>query len=206
MQRLVWAGHSSKKLYDVIAYELSSRKDIKEVAEKKQAAWYAKSLATSGDEKYRSLLEDVAANASGKSVRKHAKRGLARIEKYRAWRPIISRGLVAAPKGRLEQTRVANMLDSANTDLLKIGAKRVYHQFSADSELVTKAKQRLGKEWNKLDAEDGNRVDAIAWLIKAVGSSGGVSNKALLSDIAEKSKIKKIRKHAKAMLKRLNKV
>ncbi len=203
MEKLEWAGHSSAALYDVIADALSSRKDSKDSVEQKQAAWYAKSLATSGSENYRALLEDVAANAKGKSVRKYATIGLDRLEQYRAWNAVITRGLIEAANGRLEQTRIANMLQADEFDLLRIGAKRVYHEYSKDAELVKATQLRLSAEWNQVDAKNGHHIDAVAWLIKALGQARDASSKALLLEIKENSKIKKIRNYAKNIGKKL---
>lgn len=201
MKRLEWAGYSSNELYDAIASELTSRKDSTDSAEIKQAAWYARSLASSGSEKYRPVLEDVAANAHGKNVRKHANYSLDKITKYRTWNAVISNGLIQAPSGRLEQTRVANLLRADDVALLKTGAKRVYHEFNSDADLLTQVRQRLTVEWNRVDAKDGDSIDAVAWLIKAIGYAGDSESQALLTDIQTNSKIKKLVKYAKKSLK-----
>lgn len=202
MDKLVWAGYSSESLYDVIAADLKSVKNAKDKQLKKQSSWYAKILATSGNDKYRTILKDVAANGN-KKAKKHAMLSLERLATYKVWNPIISAGLIDAPSGKLEATRVNNMLKASDYELLRIGAKRLYRAHPKDQRLLAVAKQRLTKEWSLAEKGNGHQLDAIAWLIKAVAETGDTSLIPLLEDITNNSKIKKVKGYAEKYLKLL---
>jgi len=204
IDKLFWAGHSSAAFYDVIADQLVALKDNKDKESKEKASWYAKSLALSGNEKYRTVLQSVAEDAKAKKVRKYAGQALTRLDNHKNWNAVISLGLVDAPAGRLEETRVKNMLAAEDHALLRIGAKRVYHGHKNDKELISVAKQRLEAEYKFATDSNGEQVDAIAWLIKAMAESGDRENRPLLQKIGEESKIKKIRKYAQKYAEYLN--
>ena len=197
MDKLIWAGITSPRLYDVIERKLYDLKGASDKAGKEQAAWYAKTLALSGNDKYRSSLNDIAENADAKKIRKHAVLSLERLGKYQRWNPVISAGLENAPSGMLEETRVKNMLATDDYELLRIGAKRVYHGHKTDQELVAMARKRLEQEWVSADNSNNDQIDAIAWLIKVMAESGLKDNKPLLDQIAAESDSKKVRKYAK---------
>ena len=123
MKNLVWAGISSPKVYDSIADKLASSKESKNKEEIEKASWYAKAIALSGNEKYRTLLIDISGNAQSPKLRKYTKKALTRLDKYIAWNPTISQNLIAAPSGKLEEQRVKNMLGANDLELVRTGAK-----------------------------------------------------------------------------------
>lgn len=204
MDKLVWAGYSSEALYDVIAAELTLVKNSKEKAAKRQAFWYAKALSMSGNDKYRAILKEVASTSSNKKAREHAEISLGRLSVYKAWNPVISAGLEDAPLGRLEATRVKNMINADDFLLVRIGAKRLFRAHLQDTELVEVAKNRLTSEWRLVDEENDPQLDSVAWLIKAIGAAGDKSAVPLLKEIESGSNIKKVKKYAKKTLKILN--
>lgn len=196
MDKLIWAGYSTPELFDVIAESLAQVQTSKRKADTEKAAWLAKTLALSGNEKYRSVLENTASNAKSKKVRKHAKLALERIDDYARWNPIIAAGLEYSEAGRLEETRVTNMLNATDYALLRMGAKRVYYGHTTDPELVDLAQRRLSQEWAMADASNDEQIDAIAWLIKAMAEAANKSAKPLLREIAKEAKVDKLRKYA----------
>ena len=204
MDRLSWAGYSSTEFYDVIADQLVNLQHSKDKDSKEKASWYAKSLALSGNEKYKTVLQNVAATTKVKKIRKYAELALTRFDKHQRWNPIISQGLVNAPNGRLEEARVKNMLTSSDHSLLRIGAKRVYHGHKSDDELISVAKQRLATEYLVASEENDEQVDAIAWLIKVMAETGDRENRALLDKIGQESSVKKVKKYVKKYAEYLN--
>ena len=169
-------------------------KDADSKIDKERASWFAKALALSGNEKYRSVLNDVAANASAKKVRKHAKIALERLSRYQRWNPIIARDLDTSPEGLATQ-RITNMLAAEEAALFRLGAKRVYHAHASNPRLVGLVKDRLLQDYQAASTSD--EVDAVAWAIKLLAQSGDSSHAASLDTIAAEAKNKKIRKYAK---------
>ncbi|WP_211316874.1 hypothetical protein [Arenicella xantha] len=196
MDRLIWAGYSDAALFDLIEVRVNSLINEKGKANVQKASWYAKALALSGNEKYRATLQNAVSNAKSKKVRKHAALALQRLATYQKWNSIISAGLEFAPSGQLEETRVTNMLNATDYSLLKIGVKRVYYGHKTDQKLVTLAQQRLAMEWGEADEQNGEQIDAIAWLIKTMAEVGNHDAKPLLEQIAQQADVAKLRKYA----------
>lgn len=201
MDKLNWAGHTSEALYDVIEKELNLIKNADDKESKRQASWYAKSLSTSGNDKYRETLKDVAANSSNKKARKHAAIALDRIDVYKTWNSVISANLADAPVGRLEEARIKNMLNSDDYELVRVGAKRISFEHYQDQELIELSKARLTKEWRLVSQDNTYQLDAVAWLIRNIGSANDTSGLPLLNEIKNESKIKKLRKYAAKSIK-----
>lgn len=197
MDTLIWAGYTSKEVYGPVADALVKLRQSKDKRDVERASWYAKTLALSGNPEFRTVLSETSKNAKSKKVRKNAKLALARLPKYQSWNPVISAGLEFAPAGRLEETRVVNMLNASDYELVRMGAKRVYFGHKSDQDLIRLAQQRLSKEWPQASGGDEAQVDAIAWLIKAMAETGNRAAKPLLEEIAREAKVGKLRKYAK---------
>ncbi|GHA14628.1 hypothetical protein GCM10008090_25540 [Arenicella chitinivorans] len=197
MDTLIWAGYTAKAVYGPVADALVTLRHSKDKRDVERASWYAKTLALSGNPEFRPLLTETSKRAKSKKVRKHAKLALVRLAKYQAWNPVIAAGLEFAPAGQLEETRVVNMLNASDYELVRMGAKRVYFGHKNDPNLVSLAQQRLSKEWTQVNAGNEAQVDAIAWLIKAMAESGNRDAKPLLNQIARDAKVGKLRKYAK---------
>jgi hypothetical protein len=150
-------------------------------------------------------LKDVVSTSKNKKAREQAEVALQRIDVYKAWNPVISAGLEDAPTGRLEETRVKNMMNAEDFLLVRIGAKRLFNAHLQDQELVNVAKQRLATEWRLVDEDNDPQLDSVAWLIKAIGAAGDKSVVPLLKEIENGSNIKKVKKYAKKTIKILSK-
>jgi hypothetical protein len=196
---LEWSGISDPALYDIISKNLSEKAAQDNKPAREEASWYAKALALSGNEKYRSQLTSVATGADSKKLRKHANKALERLDLYAVWNPIISRGLINAPKGELAESRVKNMLRANNAHVIRLGAKRLHQAHSDNKDLVQLANERLLSDYQTTDG-DGIKVDAMAWLIKALAKSGDINHKSTLEQIAETANNKKLKKYAKKYL------
>lgn len=193
IEPLGWAGISDPRLFDLVADKLRAAVTGESKLDKERASWFAKALALSGNEKYRPLLEETA-NTAPKKVRKHAKIALERLPKYAQWNPVIARGL-ATNTGDIDVARVQNMLAAEDSELFRIGAKRVYYAHSANTGLVATVAARLAEDY--LAAAGDDDIDSMAWAIKVLAQSGDASHRPLLEEIAVSRANKKIRKYAK---------
>lgn len=197
LESLSWSGVSSPKVYDLIESKLKTLKNADSKAKVQEASWFSKALAYSGSDKYKNTLTDLASEAKSKKVRKYAEQSLTNLEQYKSWNSIISSNLAMAPTGRLQQTRVTNMLNASDLWLVRLGAKRVYHGHKSDQELISIAAKRLTSEYPLAKKSNDAQIDAIAWLIKALAESGEKQYQPLLKKIAKESKVKKVKKYAK---------
>jgi len=202
MQRLVWSGFSSPMIFDSVAQKLSNNLETEDKEKVENASWHAKTLALSGNSKYRALLTQASTSAKSSKLKKHAKLSLDRLNKYVKWNPIISQGLTSAPNGQLEQTRVANMLNADDYELVRLGAKRAYKEFSDNTQIVSIVIKRLESEVNISKNED-MRIDATAWMLKVIGGTGNSQYKDVLETVIANNKNKKVRKYAKKAMKSL---
>jgi len=200
MTRLEWAGFTSPVIFDLLANKLSEAKDSKDKQIIEAASWYAKTLAFSGNEKYRSLMTDVSQNAKSAKLRKYTKKSLPRLDKYVAWNKVISNGLLSAPNGRLEQQRIKNLISARDYELVRIGAKRIHAYYYTDADLIAAAVKRIESEMN-ISTEDDYRNDSIAWLIKGIARAANPNHKTLLENVAATHSSTKVRRYAKKALK-----
>ena len=194
IESLGWAGISDPALFDVIESKLLDLYLNKDKISKEQAAWYAKTLALSGNPKYIPTLENVI-DTGPRKIKKHAKTALERIAQYQTWNPIITARLDVAPAGKLEESRIRNMLASSRPSLSIIGAKRIYYAHSDDRSLVELVSDKLRQDYQSVTT--GVEVDQIAWFIKVLAQSGDSSYKPLLESIANDANEKKIVRYAK---------
>ena len=202
MDRLAWAGLSSEQVYDPIEEKLRSSLDTKDKEKIEQASWFAKTLALSGNEKYRPILEQASTSAKSAKLKKYSKTALKRLDKYKAWNPVISQGLASAPTGQLEEARVINMLNASDYELVRIGAKRAYKEFSDSHQVVSSIGKKLETETNISKSED-MRIDAVAWLLKVIGGTANPEYRTVVENVIANNKNAKIRKYAKKALKSL---
>ena len=202
METLRWSGISDAKVYGLIADKLAGIKENKE--QRKKAAWYAKALGFSGDDQYRPLLESILSGNSPKNVKKYASIGLKHLANHKSWNAIISQGTAAAPSGKLDETRVANMLRADNYELMRLGAKRIANANKGNEMLIDIAAARLEKEWPSVNEETPAQLDGVAWLLRAIGTSRSGAHKPLLEKVAAGTDNKKIKKYVKKALKEMN--
>lgn len=165
-------------------------------------SWLAKGMAMSGREKYRRTLEKVAAEAASDTLKKHTNKALKRLGNYQRWNPIISRGLKHVAAGDLERKRILNMLYAKESELIRVGAKRIYFSHWGDGKLQKAAKDKLLQDY-KISDLDAVHTDALAYLIKVLSKSGKSSYKAALEEVAANSGNKKLVKYAKKYASRM---
>ena len=195
INRLTWAGISDPRIYDIFESKVLSDFQSTSKKAREENSRYIKTLGLSGNEKYRPTLNKVLNEAKSKKIQRHTKTALIRLEQYKAWNPVISSNLDAAPIGQLEQTRVNNMLRAEDLELVKIGAKRVYYAHNKDKLLVELAKGRLVEHYKTATSQV--EVDTMAWLCKALASSGDASYRPLLMEVTSLAPSKKLSKYAK---------
>ncbi len=198
-KELEWAGLSSPKLFDLI--EAKVLENLPKATDKvniNYVAYLTWALAYSGNEKYRATIEKVIKEAPHKKLKKHATRALAELPRYSTINPLI------APKAWPEAThpalnqRLLNMLNSGNTDLIRLAAKRIHYVNNYQPELLA----QLGKviESNYEQPLDADRSDAIAWACRALAGSRVPEYKSTVEKVASSATNKKLAKYAKKYL------
>lgn len=200
--KLQWSGISDPALFDIIDKKLSwlfptakGRTDID------RAAWYAKTLGTSGQEKYLATLESMAhASArSNKKLNKYAKEGIALQKKYVIWNPIISDRTKFIEDKTDEVNRFANMLKSDIWELRVIAAKRISYQKLNDTYLYDLLETVILNEYQK-EYSDKRSIDSFNWMTGALSRSANKKYLPTLEMLAKDGSHSKIRFYALSRL------
>ena len=199
MEKLAWTGISDPAIYDLILDKYNALLQDQSKAGTEKAAWYAKGLGRSGNQKYDLALAEGASQAAHKKIRKYSAKGKEHLAIYKVWNPIIAKGNETAPSGQLEQARIKNMVESSNYTLVRHGTKYVYDHHSKNSEMVAMVRERLLREYKSADEKrgKGDQVDAVAWMIKTLAESEDSVNKPAIQEIVDNTKPGKIQKYAK---------
>lgn len=194
-ETLAWAGISSPKLFDLIEQDLE--KSLAMATTKPAidySAWLTKALAFSGNSKYRATIQKVIAEAPHKKLKKHAMNALKELDQYAKLNPMI------APKGWPEfahpslQQRYLNMLDSNDTELMRLAAKRIHYTQNYQADLLSALSRKI--ESNYKLPMDNDRMDSIAWMCRALAGSRNMELRSTLEKVAAEASNKKLRSYA----------
>jgi len=193
-----WMGLSDPRLFDIVERRLLEDADASQAdrTERNRVARYIRSLGFSGQSKYEPTIRKFIGNPN---YRRFSEAALADLPQYNKWNPVISNRSSFDPKYSDDVNRVANMLRSDDLLLLRVGAKRVFFDSKEDILLELLA-QQLRANYARRDLNDGERVDSVAWLAKALGSSGNEKYTALLHEVAGKATASTVAQHAAGAL------
>lgn len=192
---LKWSGVTDTALYDMVETELKRHYMSESKVRLETSSWLVKILAISGNKKYLKTMEEISASEAHKKIKKHTNSSIKSLHDYAVWLPIMNKGVSKLPVSKRGPARVKNMINSSNSEVFRIGAKRLYHSYTDNVELLSKAKKFLLANHSKYD--DGVRIDGMSWLIKSLAESMDAKYKPVLEKISEESSNKKIRKYAK---------
>jgi cell division protein YceG involved in septum cleavage len=194
-QSLEWTGISSPQLFDLI--EAAALKSLPQATDKvtiNYVAHLTKALSYSGNEKYRATIEKVIAEAPHKKLRKHAQQALPTLAVYAKLNPLIApQSWPTSAHPSLNQ-RLANMLKSDNTELIRAAAKRIHSSQDYQPELMALLNGIIEKNYQQ--ALDRERLDALAWVTRAIAGSRNLQYKPTVEKVANAAADKKLRKYA----------
>jgi hypothetical protein len=198
LEQMRWSGITDVRLYDEVEKQLLAgylRTDL-DKSSRGMLAHLTRALAYSGNNKYRSTLELVRTDAAISKVRNHAKKALIQLDDYIVWNDLIADSDVNVEGKHVEEATYMKMLSTDNVMVQRLAARGIFHDKQLDPDLLALAAEKLrGLYWKPgLDSE---AQDTVAWLCKAIGQSGWLEYKELLSRVAAKSPYKKIKKYAK---------
>jgi hypothetical protein len=89
--------------------------------------------------------------------------------------------------------RYAQMLASGGVSSIQRAAEEIYSQSLTDQELLDVAAEALAQNYNNNTGE--TYADTMAWVCKALGNSGNGRYKALLTEVGDKAKARKVAKY-----------
>jgi len=194
VEELASMGLSDPRIYDPLEKRiLAEHKAVEaERAEKDRVARYIRALGFSGQEKYLPTLRSFLGNPV---YERYAKDALQQQPDYQRWNPIISSRASFDPQLSDDDNRVMNMLRSDDLMLMRIAAKRVY--FAPNDQALAQIAEQVRKRYLQSDPE---RVDAVAWLVKALGRT--IAYDDLLQEVKASAPDRKVRNAADSALRR----
>lgn len=200
IQTLEWAGLSDPKVFDKLEADVLKNYQNTDSAEViKALGWALRGLSFSGNEKYLPTLEKVAVDGGHRNLRKHAKKSVEVLRKYKDWNPMINPHHNNIDAGYPSKTqRYSNMLKSGEYELMRIAGKRIAREQVFDKKVLSIAAQSVQEYYPKVS--DTLSVDSVAWVMRALASSTDPSYKPLIEEVFTKTEDKKLRRHAKKYL------
>ena len=200
-ESLGWTGLSDPRLFDVIEQRLltdyPTPRDVK--TERQRLAWYIRTLGFSGQEKY---LPTISRFLQDRDYANYSRLALKDLPDYKKWNPIISaRGSFDA-KLSDDANRAINMIRSGDFRLKEIGAKRVYYGRVREEPIFEALATEVRTTYASANASNN---DEIAWMVKALASSGNEKYRPLVQEVADKSSDSQIARHAWYSLKTFGK-
>lgn len=192
-----WMGLSDTRLFDIIEAKLNSvHTTVEGQRPVNKASWYAKALGFSGQEKYLGTLKKIASSKeTQRKLRKYADVAIVFNQEYSKFNPIIANTKNYKNDKTLLINNIANMIDSRESELQIIAAKRINYNEISDDYLYDKIDIKL-QEYNSVGVEK-VELDAFLWWVRIAAKSGQEKYTQRVKEISEKSTNKKIKRFAK---------
>lgn len=199
IESLEWMGLSDPRLFDLIERRVIDSAEPGRTNSKirSDVQLYIRALGFSGQPKYVPTLQKFLHDSN---YGRRAKYALKDLPSYQKWNPVISNRASFDAKYSDDVNRALNMLRSDDLLLKKLGAQRVYAGHK-DAVLLSSLEAEIRASYmNFTNESDDGPVDAVAWMVKALGSAKQEQYRPLLQEVAVKAPSKKIRKYAEEAL------
>jgi hypothetical protein len=195
-------GLSDPRLFDLVEKKLLAiYKSANARAESDYAAWLSKALSFSGQEKYRSTLQEVANNGASSGLRKYAKLSGEQLSSYTKWNAIINNQSQNLPGQTPEINRFANMLRSGDKGLQEVAARRIIEQPIRDTELMT-VLQKVVTPDIAINWTNDDDVKAVAYMLKALAATDQPQFLSTVAEASQHAASSKVRRYAEGYMKK----
>jgi hypothetical protein len=202
-KKITRAWLPSEPLFDHIegvlleAYKKDEPKKVKELR------WVAKTLASSGLEKYRPTLTMVGEEAFSDVLKQSMKSYLLFFDKRQASNEIVHNIKTMTPEETWKVNQLANMINSDSAQLRSQAIKDIYRNYKTNEYLLNFISQRLSNEASTIRYRYLNNANNYAWFCRILGESKNAKYKPLLERMAKEAHVKKVRKYAKKFARKL---
>lgn len=168
-----------------------------------EMAWMCKALATSGSSKYIHTLKKISQTANNRKLKNYAKKSLVKLSEHALKKKFRSDRKNINPNLSMEVNQFIRMLRSDIINLQRNAAKSIYKGQFNEEPLFDALSSQLLKQYNTVSLRDRNQLDTLAWMCKALGTSGMVKYKHTFEKIINTSSNSKLKKYARQGLKML---
>jgi len=198
VRTLAWMGVSDARVFDVVEQLLKSDANaaIGNRIEQDRVAHYIRALGFSGNPKYLPTLQSYAGDRTYERAMNNALRD---FPQYQRWNSVISNRAGFDAKYSDDVNRVMNMLAADDVQLKGLGARRIFHAPHHDEAVLERLAQEAKANYTK--TSDPESADAIAWMLKALGSARNPKYVALLEEAVRGAPDRKVKNGAAAGLK-----
>jgi len=190
--QLSWAGITDPRIYDPLIQKITTNDKLSDTI----ASKYFEAMSMSGNPDVYAKLEQLSQNKQIKSgSRSKARSALKGSSKYTPIAQAMSVGLQDAKNNdELWAIRHKNGLAVADTARMRLAARDLYlHGYEKES--LDVAAQTIRDNTDK-KLTDRLQIDAMAFLCKALGTSGKREYKETLIFVADNAKTKKLKEYA----------
>lgn len=197
LDAFAYVGVSDTRVFDKIEALLLEDANVfrNQRDEKNRVARYIRALGFSGQPKYAPTIQRFVGD---KVYERYAQAALEDLPNYQRWNPLIANRANFDPKLSDDANRVMNMLKSNDLMLKRIAAKRIYFAQTEPLLLQTLAAD-LRAVYPTVSQEE-NPVDAVAWMVKALGNAKQAEYRPLLEEVMRSAPSDKVRSYAKRAL------
>jgi len=183
-KKITRSGLTDAPLFDLLEKELLEGYPVASGSDPiDYMSWLCKALASSGQERYKATLEQVAAKSTSPKLQRYAKQSLSMIEEYAARSAIINQSSEAMSDKDPAVVQLINMLSSDSLELKRDAAKKITRNTYKDMDLFETVNRELLEGYAA--ASDSLSLDTMAWLCKALGASGNPKYKETLLKVRD---------------------
>jgi len=193
-------------LYDYIIADVNERYNAKLVkGESSELAWAVKAVASSGLERYKPFVVNIAKTAEDARIAKHAKQMHLKYSSFQYKAQIVHDIAGLPDKFSWKEKQIMNMLSSSYARLRKQAVREIKASFSKDNTMLDKLSEILIKESPNESFSITQDEDFYAWCARLLGSSGHKEYLPALEKVKVEASSKKVRKFASKFAKVLKK-
>ncbi len=198
------AGLNNTQLFDEVEKRLIQQHQAQLVDRKdqllaRQVSALTRTLASSGNYKYKASIDQIFRETRSNGVKRRAKRMKNKFDWY-AKRNSIMQNMSQHIEGQdLMTTRLLNLINKEDNLLRRYGAEELSRQSHAEAAILQVIAERLENE--HIDPQDNLHLDTLAWFCRILGQFAKEEYRPLLQGIADNKELrKKLRKYAKKAL------
>ncbi|MBI9089298.1 MAG: hypothetical protein JEZ12_08780 [Desulfobacterium sp.] len=200
------SGLSDPGLFNVINTHLLSEYNLHPTNQDHidEMAWMCKALASSGVLEYKTTLEKIALTASSTKLKRYAQQSLDLVDENAENNRIMRNSSTSDSGLSPEINKYIGMLQSQKQKLKKDAAKSIFRGNYTEEKLFDVVHEELLSDYKNLSLNDRNGIDTMAWLCKALGSSGNKKYSKTLEQIVKETESQTLKRYAKKGLEMLD--
>ncbi|MGS2718094.1 hypothetical protein ACVBE9_07975 [Eionea flava] len=193
---------SNIELMDIFSEILLTKYSTAYPSEMDSLAWVARAIGASKNDRYHTVLSEVANSSNNKKLIKHASKALgslgeAQSEQYVAGMYSLPKGIYAKETPAARDERIVALITAGDLTSLKQGAKAIIDT-NAQNVRVTDIIAEILISYH--GSASRGQVQTFSWLAKALGQSTSGRYADILKQVHESGSHRKLQKHAKRAL------